>query len=78
MKHILIPLSVLLLFICCGDPKVMGGIDLDPASDREAQKVVKAETFYSENMDGIRLRWEGRVWLNPPWSLPQPWLRKLG
>ena len=55
----------------------MGGIDLDPASDAEAQKVVKAERFYDEEVNGLQQPWQGRIWLNPPWSDPQPWLEKL-
>jgi len=57
--------------------EVMGGIDLDPASDLEAQKVVKAKRFYDKKADGLQQTWQGRIWLNPPWSDPQPWLEKL-
>lgn len=49
---------------------VMGGIDLDPASNEIAQRVVKARTYFDEAANGLTQTWRGRVYLNPPYSYP--------
>jgi len=49
--------------------KVMGGIDLDPASCPLANKLVRARKYYTRKDDGFARPWSGRVWLNPPGGL---------
>lgn len=45
---------------------VMGDIDLDPASSDAAQRNVQARRYFTPERDGLRERWFGRIWLNPP------------
>src|SRR5229473_6358844 len=49
---------------------VLGHFDLDPASCAEAQRNVQATRYFSVADDGLEQAWEGRVWLNPPYSQP--------
>lgn len=49
--------------------KVMGGIDLDPASSHHANRYhVYAKTYYDKHIDGLSQPWRGKVWLNPPYA----------
>lgn len=50
--------------------KTMGEIDLDVASNAEAQKVVKAKEFYTKEDNALTKPWKGRIWKNPPYSQP--------
>lgn len=50
-----------------------GAFDLDPCCEVET---AKAPRFFTPVEDGLRQHWFGRVWLNPPYSDPQPWLEK--
>lgn len=54
--------------------RVMGGIDLDPASSIFANSFVSADVWCGpdhpnpEQRDGLAFEWFGKVWLNPPYG----------
>ncbi len=50
---------------------VLGEIDLDPASSDPAQRRVRAIRFFTKREDGLRQEWQGRVFLNPPYTHPE-------
>lgn len=50
--------------------QVMGEIDLDPASNAQAQRWIKAKQFFTKEQNGLDKQWIGRVWLNPPYAQP--------
>lgn len=49
---------------------VMGSIDCDPASSERANDIVKAAEFFTEQDDGLTKKWNGNVWMNPPYAQP--------
>ena len=53
--------------------KEFGKFDLDPCCRPET---AKAAFFYTESDDGLAREWSGKVFLNPPYSRPGPWLEK--
>ena len=57
--------------------QVLGEIDLDPASSREANKVVRARSFFTVQSNGLKRQWRGRVFLNPPFDDWPTWVTKL-
>lgn len=46
--------------------RVLGEIDLDPASCAEANERVKAAKYYTEAENGLTLPWYGKIFCNPP------------
>ncbi len=45
---------------------VLGGIDIDPASSKLANRVVKAGRHFTIQDNGFTREWRGRTFLNPP------------
>jgi ParB family chromosome partitioning protein len=49
--------------------KVLGVIELDPFSSREANGIVKAERFFDHNDSALNNEWDAKkVFMNPPYS----------
>ena len=56
---------------------VMGDIDLDPISSDRANARVNAKTYYTEESDGLKHDWTGRIWLNPAYEILPECVQKL-
>lgn len=57
---------------------VLGTIELDPASCKRANKIVKAKSIYTAKDDSLHQPWTGRLWLNPPYGrLAGEFIRRL-
>ena len=53
-----------------------GSIELDPASSKVANTVVKADRFFDEDDDGLLWTWVANsVYLNPPYA--RGWVKKF-
>ena len=50
--------------------------DLDVASPPHPTHV-PCTKFYTMADDGLTSQWYGNVWMNPPFSKPQPWVRRF-
>lgn len=59
--------------------RVLGTIDLDPASSLVANQRVGASRIFSLEDNGLAQPWMGRVWLNHPFGRKtnRPWIAKI-
>ena len=66
-------------FIVEAARKVLGTINLDPASSRQANKSVQARRFFTVIDDGLTQPWHGTVWMNHPFGRERNpvWISKL-
>lgn len=51
--------------------------DVDVASPPGGVPWIPAKRFYTMEDDGLTQPWNGRVWMNPPYSNVTPWIEKF-
>ena len=56
--------------------EALGSFDLDPCAPIVRPWPTATDHFTIED-DGLRLPWNGRVWLNPPYASTGPWMRRM-
>lgn len=53
-----------------------GPADLDPCFDPTGLTLARRTYDIRQGQNGLVLPWRGKVWLNPPYSNPAPWLER--
>jgi phage N-6-adenine-methyltransferase len=54
---------------------VMGDIELDPCT--QGSNSTQATRFFTEKDNGLIQPWRDRLWMNPPYNKPLPWIKRL-
>lgn len=47
---------------------LVGTIDIDPASSKQANLTIQAKRIHTIDDDGLTKKWKGSIWLNPPYE----------
>jgi hypothetical protein len=50
--------------------------ELDVCAPKEGPLHTPAVDYYDIDSNGLMAEWYGRVWMNPPYSKPDPWINK--
>ena len=51
--------------------------DLDVASPPKGVPHIPKKHYFTQKDNGLERDWFGRVWMNPPFNKPQPWVSKF-
>jgi hypothetical protein len=51
--------------------------DIDVAAPPEGPPHTPCKAYYTQESDGLGSPWRGSVWMNPPYSKPQPWVARF-
>lgn len=51
--------------------------DIDVCAPPSGIPWIPATRYFTKEDDGLSQPWEGRVWMNPPYSKPTPWVAKF-
>jgi hypothetical protein len=51
--------------------------DLDVCAPPGGVPWIPCDRFFTKEEDGLSQPWEGRVWMNPPYSKVTPWARRF-
>lgn len=57
--------------------KMSIAFDLDVASPPDGPPFVPCAAYLTQADDGLECAWHGRVWMNPPYSKPAPWVDRF-
>jgi phage N-6-adenine-methyltransferase len=50
--------------------------DIDVACPHNGPWHTPTNNYYTQETDGLSSKWSGRVFMNPPYSKPSPWVNK--
>ncbi|WP_293056051.1 DNA N-6-adenine-methyltransferase [Okeania sp. SIO2B3] len=56
---------------------VLGEINIDPCAEDLLTKNIWANQYFTVKTDGLTKDWVGKIYMNPPYSNPAPWVEKF-